>query len=200
MVAIGVGGVSPCLSPFGADQFNEDDQKERRMKRSFFNYWGIAISGGSVVALSGKIEQRPRLDNLVSRCARWNEWIDWGVRAALVYVQDRVSWGWGYALPAFGLAMAILLLLCGVPRYRHQLPKGSPLTEVAQVFTAAFRNAKQDIPNDPFLLHDVTKEGQRIVLHTNTLRCARLHPCTPSSHESSNVRMINSAGFWTKLR
>jgi peptide/histidine transporter 3/4 len=54
VVAIGIGGVAPCLSPFGADQFNEDDEKEKQMKRSFFNYWGIAVAGGGVLALSGK--------------------------------------------------------------------------------------------------------------------------------------------------
>lgn len=54
VVAIGIGGVAPCLSPFGADQFNEDDVKEKPMKHSFFNFYGIAVAGGSVLALSGK--------------------------------------------------------------------------------------------------------------------------------------------------
>lgn len=60
-VAIGIGGISPCLSPFGADQFNEDDEEEKQMKRSFFNYWGIAVAGGGVIALSCKQINRAAL-------------------------------------------------------------------------------------------------------------------------------------------
>lgn len=54
VVAVGCGGIIPCLSPFGANQFNEEDEKERRMKRSFFNYWGIAIAGGGAIAVTGR--------------------------------------------------------------------------------------------------------------------------------------------------
>ncbi|KAG0576798.1 hypothetical protein KC19_5G108500 [Ceratodon purpureus] len=141
VVAIGIGGVTPCLSPFGADQFNEDDEKEKQMKHSFFNYYGLAVAGGSVVALS-----------------------------VLVYVQETVAWGWGYAVPAFGLGIAFVLFISGLPKYRHQPPTGSPLTEIAQVFTAAILNAKVDVPADPGMLHDAKVQGKRNVLHTNSLR------------------------------
>ena len=92
----------------------------------------------------------------------------------LVYVQDRVAWGWGYAAPAFGLGIALVLLLSGIPKYRHQLPTGSPLTEVSQVLTAAMLNAKERVPADPSMLHDVQVQGKRSVLHTNSLRCILL--------------------------
>ena len=40
-VHAGTGGIKPCVSSFGADQF--DDQKEAREKSSFFNffYWMV---------------------------------------------------------------------------------------------------------------------------------------------------------------
>ena len=37
LIAHGTGGIKPCVSPFGADQFDDSDPKERVKKRSFFN-------------------------------------------------------------------------------------------------------------------------------------------------------------------
>ena len=54
VIAIGIGGVLPCLAPFGADQFSEDDEKERQMKHSFFNYDGLMVHSGVVLAVTGK--------------------------------------------------------------------------------------------------------------------------------------------------
>lgn len=90
--------------------------------------------------------------------------------AALVYVQDHVSWGWGYAVPAFGLALAIGVFLSGTTRYRNQPPGGSPLTQVAQVLTAAIWNGNVAVPADHALLYEVDVKGKRNVLHTNSLR------------------------------
>lgn len=67
VVAAGCGGIIPCLSPFGAHQFNEEDDKERRMKRSFFNYWGIAIAGGAAIAVTGRLLAVMNLTKSTSR-------------------------------------------------------------------------------------------------------------------------------------
>ena len=67
VVAVGCGGIIPCLSPFGANQFNEEDEKERRMKRSFFNYWGIAIAGGGAIAVTGRWLAVMNLTKSISR-------------------------------------------------------------------------------------------------------------------------------------
>ena len=182
LVALGIGGISPCLSPFGADQFNDDDEDEKKMKRSFFNYWGIAVAGGGVIALSCK-----QFDMELCLCYHL---FSCNVHAlsgenilitifkpalssvpVIVYVQDQFSWGWGYAIPTFGMGFALVLILSGRPWYRHQPPIGSPLTEVAQVFTAAILNAKKRVPADPSMLYDIDVRGKHNVLHTNTLRC-----------------------------
>jgi len=37
MMAIGAGGIKPCVSSLGADQFDESSPAERLKKNSFFN-------------------------------------------------------------------------------------------------------------------------------------------------------------------
>ncbi|KAH8956918.1 hypothetical protein BDL97_07G066800 [Sphagnum fallax] len=143
VIAVGVGGMKPCLSALGGDQFNEDDDDERPMKRSFFNYWWLSIAGGGLVSLT-----------------------------MLVYVEDHVGFGWGYGIPTVGLGIAILIFFSGTPRYRHKRPSGSPLTQVAQVLVAAVRNYNVVVPSGGASeqLYDVYEKGKRNLAHTNTLR------------------------------
>ncbi len=126
LVSIGVGGMKPCLSTCGADQFSEENVQENAMKHSFFNYWWLSICGGSTIALTG-----------------------------LVYVEDRVSWGWGYGLLTLSLLLALGVFLAGTPWYRHKHQVGSPLIEVTQVLVAAIRKWHVPIPSNPCILHEV---------------------------------------------
>ncbi|ONK80510.1 uncharacterized protein A4U43_C01F18600 [Asparagus officinalis] len=46
MIAIGIGGIKPCVSTFGADQFDETDASEAENKHSFFNWFYLSINVG----------------------------------------------------------------------------------------------------------------------------------------------------------
>lgn len=52
-VFAGTGGIKPCVSSFGADQF--DEEKEAKEKSSFFNwfYWMVQPPTNAVEVLSG---------------------------------------------------------------------------------------------------------------------------------------------------
>ncbi|TXG49100.1 hypothetical protein EZV62_024975 [Acer yangbiense] len=54
-------------------------------------------------------------------------------------VAENVGWAVGFGVLAGALAMALLLFLVGIKRYRRQSPVGSPFTTVVQVFVAAAR-------------------------------------------------------------
>ncbi|KAK9666743.1 hypothetical protein RND81_14G207800 [Saponaria officinalis] len=147
LVALGTGGIKPCVSSFGADQFDETDDKERKKKSSFFNWFYFSINVGALVASS-----------------------------LLVWVQTNVGWGWGFGIPAVAMAIAVVSFFSGSTLYRFQKPGGSPLTRIAQVLVATFRKIKVKVPQEKSLLYETDDEestitGSRKLEHTDKLRC-----------------------------
>ncbi|XP_058768501.1 protein NRT1/ PTR FAMILY 5.4-like [Vicia villosa] len=110
ILSVGDGGHKPCVQTFAADQFAEDTMEERDAKRSFFNWWYMAIVIGSVFAVF-----------------------------VIGYLMDNVSWAVGLLVLASMLAIALVVFLLGIERYIKESPKGSPLTSIVRVFVAAFR-------------------------------------------------------------
>ncbi|GFT15660.1 solute carrier family 15 member 2 [Nephila pilipes] len=49
VISIGIGGVKPCISSFGGDQFTDDQEQIRHV---FFSIFYFAINGGSLIAKS----------------------------------------------------------------------------------------------------------------------------------------------------
>jgi len=146
LIALGTGGIKPCVSSFGADQFDESDESEKQSKSSFFNWFYFSINIGALIASS-----------------------------VLVWVQTNVGWGWGFGIPAVVMAVAVVSFFVGTPLYRHQKPGGSPLTRIAQVIVASFRKYGVKIPADKSLLYEVSDkesaiEGSRKLEHTDQLK------------------------------
>jgi peptide/histidine transporter 3/4 len=145
-IALGSGGIRPCVSSFGADQFDIEDPKEKLHLARFFNGFYFMITLGIFLSLT-----------------------------LVVYVSDYVSWGWGFGTLAIAMGVANIIFFMGTPFYRHRLPSGSPLTRLAQVLVASTRKRKVQVPSDESLLHEVhDKEsaivGSRKLHHVNDLR------------------------------
>lgn len=146
LIALGTGGIKPCVSSFGADQFDENDEKEREKKSSFFNWFYFSINVGALVA------------SLV-----------------LVPVQTNIGWGWGFGIPAAAMAIAVVSFFSGSRFYRFQKPGGSPLTRIAQVLIATIRKIKVKVPDDKSILYETPDNesniiGSRKLEHTDKLR------------------------------
>lgn len=146
LIALGTGGIKPCVSSFGDDQFDESDESEKRSKTSFFNWFYLSINIGALVASS-----------------------------ALVYVQTHVGWGWGFGIPAVAMSIAVVSFFIGSPLYRHQKLGGSPLTRISQVLVASIRKSGVKVPSDKSLLFEVSDnesatEGSRKLEHTELLK------------------------------
>ncbi|KAG5522986.1 hypothetical protein RHGRI_034957 [Rhododendron griersonianum] len=52
LIALGTGGIKPCVSSYGADQFDDADEAEKNHKSSFFNWFYFSINIGALIASS----------------------------------------------------------------------------------------------------------------------------------------------------
>ncbi|GFP93972.1 protein nrt1/ ptr family 8.3, partial [Phtheirospermum japonicum] len=147
LIALGTGGIKPCVSSFGADQFDDTDPRERVKKGSFFNWFYFSINIGALISSS-----------------------------LIVWIQDNAGWGLGFGIPALFMAVAILSFFSGTPLYRFQKPGGSPVTRMCQVLVASCRKWNLNFPSDSSLLYEMPDkssaiEGSRKLLHTDELKC-----------------------------
>lgn len=147
LIALGTGGIKPCVSSFGADQFDETDEQERKKKSSFFNWFYFSINIGALIASS-----------------------------LLVWIQMNVGWGWGFGIPAVAMIIAIISFFCGSALYRLQIPGGSPLSRICQVVVAACRKFSVQVPADKSLLYETADpesniKGSRKLDYTNNIKC-----------------------------
>jgi peptide/histidine transporter 3/4 len=146
MIALGSGGIKPCVSSFGADQFDDTDPVERTKKGAFFNWFYFAINIGSLI--SGTV---------------------------LIWVQQNCGYGIGFGIPTIFIALAIGSFFIGSQRYRYQIPGGSPLIRVCQVVIAAIHKRNVDLPVDSSVLYELhgktsAIEGSRKLEHSSEFR------------------------------
>ncbi|KAK6931667.1 Proton-dependent oligopeptide transporter family [Dillenia turbinata] len=147
LIALGTGGIKPCVSSFGADQFDDTDSAERVKKGSFFNWFYFSINIGALVSSS-----------------------------LIVWIQDNAGWGLGFGIPALFMAIAIASFFSGTALYRFQKPGGSPITRMCQVLVASFRKWNLQVPEDSSLLYETQEkhsaiEGSRKLEHSSELKC-----------------------------
>ncbi|XP_042503168.1 protein NRT1/ PTR FAMILY 8.3-like isoform X4 [Macadamia integrifolia] len=147
LIALGTGGIKPCVSSFGADQFDDTDPRERVKKGSFFNWFYLSINIGALISSS-----------------------------FIVWIQDNAGWGLGFGIPTLFMGLSVIIFFSGTPLYRFQKPGGSPLTRMCQVVVASIRKWNLEVPEDSFLLYELPEEtsaieGSRKLEHSDELRC-----------------------------
>jgi peptide/histidine transporter 3/4 len=153
LIALGTGGIKPCVSSYGADQFDDTDEVEKKRRASFFNWFYFSINIGAFIAGS-----------------------------LLVWIQDNVGWGWGFGIPAVAMAIAVLSFFSGTRLYRNHKPGGSPLTRICQVIVASLRKYKAVVPADESILYETADaesaiKGSRKLNHTKDFRLVSKLKC-----------------------
>ncbi|CAA0809001.1 Protein NRT1/ PTR FAMILY 3.1 [Striga hermonthica] len=142
LTALGSGGI---LS-FGADQFDENDPKQKTSTWKFFNWYYFCMGASILVA-----------------------------NTVIVYVQDNIGWGWGLGIPTVAMGISVIAFVFGYPLYRKLDPAGSPFTRLAQVCVAAYKKRKVAMLSDPKLLYDNDQLDAAIslggkLLHTKSIK------------------------------
>lgn len=147
ITAFGAAGIRPCVSSFGADQFDERSKNYKSHLDRFFNLFYLSVTIGAIVAFT-----------------------------AVVYVQMKLGWGSAFGSLAIAMGVSNMLFFIGTPLYRHRLPGGSPLTRVAQVLVAAYRKRKESFGNSEVVgLYEVPGrrsaiKGSQKIAHTDDFR------------------------------
>ncbi|KAL2897837.1 Protein NRT1/ PTR FAMILY 6.2 [Bienertia sinuspersici] len=140
LIALGTGGLKSSVSGFGADQFDESDEKEKANLAYFFNRFFFFISTGTLVAVT-----------------------------VLVYVQDEVSRSLAYAICSASMFIANFAFFFGTKQYRYQRSHGSPIAHILQVIVAATNKRRLNLPYNTDLLYEKCFDASRIH-HTNQFR------------------------------
>ncbi|GFP96604.1 protein nrt1/ ptr family 3.1 [Phtheirospermum japonicum] len=125
LTALGSGGIRPCVVSFGADQFDENDPKQKTTTWKFFNWYYFCMGASILVA-----------------------------NTVIVYVQDNIGWGWGLGIPTVAMFFSIVAFIVGYPLYRKMDPAGSPFTRLLQVCVAAVRKRKAGAVTDGTVLYE----------------------------------------------
>ncbi|KAJ0795604.1 putative bacterial ABC-type protein transporter [Helianthus annuus] len=135
LVALGTGGVKPNVPSFGADQHDENDEKELSYKYTFFNFFFLSIKVGALLGLT-----------------------------IMVYIEQEKGYAWGFGLPTGIMFASVVILAAGFPRYRYKKPMGSVFTRFVQVIVVSVRNHFKGVEVSPEVkLYEVATEESDIV-------------------------------------
>ncbi|KAK1396646.1 putative peptide-transporting ATPase [Heracleum sosnowskyi] len=145
LVAIGTGGIKPCVSSFAADQFDDTHEIEKKQKASMFNWFYFLVSFASLIAHS-----------------------------VLVWIQVNVGWGIGYGIATGAMIIAVIWFFSGTTLYRNQRPGSSPLTRLCRVIVASLKKRNLQVPSDESGLYknvdaETTTTRSRKLDHTESL-------------------------------
>ncbi|KAM3677663.1 solute carrier family 15 member 1 [Ammospiza maritima maritima] len=116
LIALGTGGIKPCVSAFGADQF-EDDQENQRSK--FFSYF----YGNTAVASFISAIVIPRL--MASEC---------GIHS------KQQCYPLAFGVPAALMAVFLVVFVIGSRMYKKAKPQGNVMLEVSKCVGFAIKN------------------------------------------------------------
>ncbi|KAH8245113.1 hypothetical protein KR032_004883, partial [Drosophila birchii] len=155
LIAMGTGGIKPCVSAFGGDQFSLPAQSLQLAK--FFSLFYFAINAGSMISTT----VTPIL------------------RADVHCFGDKDCFSLAFGVPAVLMIISVLIFMAGKRMYRCQPPAGNMIFGVSQCIADAFRGWKKrrhTEPEESFLDYAKPTVGERMVRETKTLlRILRLY-------------------------
>ncbi|XP_010602876.1 solute carrier family 15 member 1 isoform X1 [Fukomys damarensis] len=116
LIALGTGGIKPCVSAFGGDQFEEGQEKQRNR---FFSIFYLAINAGSL------------LSTIVTPILR--------VQQCGIHSQQ-ACYPLAFGVPAALMAVSLIVFVIGSGMYKKFQPQGNIMGEVAKCIGFAIKN------------------------------------------------------------
>ncbi|KAM4790241.1 solute carrier family 15 member 1 [Cyanocitta cristata] len=119
LIALGTGGIKPCVSAFGGDQFEEDQEMQRR---TFFSLFYLSINAGSL------------LSTIVTPNLRATE--------CGIHSKQR-CYPLAFGVPAILMAVALVVFVIGSKMYKKVKPQGNVMLQVSKCVGFAIKNRFQ---------------------------------------------------------
>ncbi|KAL9867237.1 solute carrier family 15 member 1-like [Geothlypis trichas] len=116
LIAFGTGGIKPCVSAFGGDQFEEDQEKQRS---TFFSLFYLSINAGSL------------LSTLITPSIRASQC---GIHS------KRECYPLAFGVPAALMAVSLVVFVIGSRMYKKVKPQGNVMLEVSKCIGFAIKN------------------------------------------------------------
>ncbi|XP_067842684.1 solute carrier family 15 member 1-like [Heptranchias perlo] len=115
LIALGTGGIKPCVSAFGGDQF-EDHQEKQRSK--FFSIFYLSINAGSLISTIVTPVLR------AEQCGR----------------VPQACYPLAFGVPAALMAVALVVFIGGSSLYKKSSPQGNIVLKVCKCIGFAIKN------------------------------------------------------------
>lgn len=116
LIALGTGGIKPCVSAFGGDQFDESQEKQRS---TFFSIFYLSINAGSL------------LSTIITPVLRAQE--------CGIHVKEK-CYALAFGVPAVLMLVALTVFIVGSNMYIKDAPKGNIMLEVCKCIGFAVKN------------------------------------------------------------
>ncbi|XP_040277930.1 solute carrier family 15 member 1 [Bufo bufo] len=126
LIALGTGGIKPCVAAFGGDQFDESQDKQRGR---FFSIFYLSINAGSL------------LSTIITPILRGQE--------CGIHSQQK-CYPLAFGVPAALMAVALVVFIVGSGMYNKVSPQGNIIVQVSKCISFAisnrYRNRSKSIP------------------------------------------------------
>ncbi|XP_035531964.1 solute carrier family 15 member 1 [Morone saxatilis] len=116
LIALGTGGIKPCVAAFGGDQFSDSQEKQRR---TFFSVFYLCINGGSL------------LSTIITPILRAQE--------CGIYSQQK-CYSLAFGVPAALMVVALVVFIVGSGMYYKAEPQGNIMLDVCKCIGFAVKN------------------------------------------------------------
>uniref|UniRef100_A0AAR2LTD5 Solute carrier family 15 member 1 n=1 Tax=Pygocentrus nattereri TaxID=42514 RepID=A0AAR2LTD5_PYGNA len=116
LIAVGTGGIKPCVAAFGGDQFEDHQEKQRS---TFFSIFYLSINAGSL------------LSTIITPILRAQEC---GINS------QQKCYPLAFGVPAALMAVALIVFIAGSSMYTKAAPKHNVMLQVCKCIGFAIKN------------------------------------------------------------